>query len=230
MLRISNFVPAGPDWGEGVNKPRLLIADDHKIFVEGLKRLLDADFDIAGVVENGRELVAAAEKLRPDLIVADISMPMLNGIEAVRQIKKARPEIKVVFLTMHPDVAYAASAIKAGGTGYVLKHSAPDELITAIREGLKGRTYVTPLIAGKLLDYYESGSHSGTDTVLRLSSRQREVLQLLAEGHSVKEIATILNISMKTVEYHKYRMMEDLRIKTTAELIRYAAKQGIAEP
>ena len=213
-----------------MTKPRLLIADDHKIFAEGLKRLLNADFDIVGVVEDGRELVAAAEKLRPDVIVVDISMPMLNGIEAVRQIKKVHPEIKVVFLTMHPDVAYAASAFKAGASGYVLKHSAPDELITAIREGLKGRTYVTPLIAGKLLHSYESGSHSEADTVLSLTSRQREVLQLLAEGHSAKEIAAILNISTKTVEYHKYRMMEDLGIKTTAELIRYAVKQGIAEP
>jgi DNA-binding NarL/FixJ family response regulator len=213
-----------------MTKPLLLIADDHKIFAEGLKRLLNADFDIAGVVEDGRELVAAAEKLRPDLIVADISMPMLNGIEAVRQIKKVHSEIKVVFLTMHPDVAYAVSAFKAGASGYVLKNSAPDELITAIREGLKGRSYVTPLIAGKLLHSYQSGSHSETDTVLRLSSRQREVLQLLAEGRSVKEIAAILNISTKTVEYHKYRMMEDLDIKTSAELIRYAVKQGIAEP
>jgi DNA-binding NarL/FixJ family response regulator len=213
-----------------MTKPRLLIADDHKIFAEGLKRLLNADFDIAGVVEDGRELVAAAEKLRPDVIVADISMPMLNGIEAVRQIKKVHPEIKVVFLTMHPDVAYAVSAFETGASGYVLKHSAPDELITAIREGLKGRTYVTPLIAGKLLHSYQSGAHSGTDTVLNLSSRQREVLQLLAEGRSAKEIGAILNISMKTVEYHKYRMMEDLDIKTTAELIRYAVKQGIAEP
>jgi DNA-binding NarL/FixJ family response regulator len=213
-----------------MTKPRLLIADDHKIFAEGLKRLLNADFDIAGVVEDGRELVAAAEKLRPDLIVADISMPMLNGIEAVRQIKKAHPEIKVVFLTMHPDVAYAVSAFKEGASGYVLKSSAPDELVTAIQEGLKGRTYVTPLIAGKLLHSYQSGSHSETDTVLSLSSRKREVLQLLAEGRSVKEIAAILNISPKTVEYHKYRMMEDLDIKTSAELIRYAVKQGIAEP
>jgi DNA-binding NarL/FixJ family response regulator len=213
-----------------MNKPRLLIADDHKIFVAGLKRLLNADFDIAGVVEDGRELVAAAEKLRPDLIIADISMPMLNGIEAVRQIKRKHADIKVVFLTMHPDAAYAVNALKAGGSGYVLKHSAPDELIIAIREGLKGRTYITPLIAGKLLHSYESGSHSRTDTVLSLSSRQREVLQLLAEGHSVKEIAAILNLSMKTVEYHKYRMMDDLGIKTTAELIRYALKQGIAEP
>ena len=213
-----------------MTKPRLLIADDHKIFAEGLKRLLNADFDIVGVVADGRELVAAAEKLRPDVIVVDISMPMLNGIEAVRQIKKVHPEIKVVFLTMHPDAAYAANAFKAGASGYVLKHSAPDELITAIREGLKGRTYVTPLIAGKLLHSYESGSHSEVDTVLSLTSRQREVLQLLAEGHSAKEIAAILNISTKTVEYHKYRMMEDLGIKTAAELIRYAVKQGIAEP
>lgn len=213
-----------------MTKPRLLIADDHKIFAEGLKRLLNADFDIVGVVADGRELVAVAEKLRPDVMVVDISMPMLNGIEAVRQIKKVHPEIKVVFLTMHPDVAYAASAFKAGASGYVLKHSAPDELITAIREGLKGRTYVTPLIAGKLLHSYESGSLSEVDKVLSLTSRQREVLQLLAEGHSAKEIAAILNISTKTVEYHKYRMMEDFGIKTAAELTRYAVKQGIAEP
>jgi DNA-binding NarL/FixJ family response regulator len=213
-----------------MTRPRLLIADDHKIFAEGLKRLLNADFDIVGVVADGRELVAAAEKLRPDVMVVDISMPLLNGIEAVIQIKKVHAEMKVVFLTMHPDVAYAASAFQAGATGYVLKHSAPDELVTAIREGQKGRTYVTPLIAGKLLHAYESGSHSGTDTVLRLSSRQREVLQLLAEGRSAKEIAAILNISAKTVEYHKYRMMDDLGIKTAAELTRYAVKQGIVEP
>jgi DNA-binding NarL/FixJ family response regulator len=215
-----------------MSKPRVLIADDHKIFAEGLKRLLSEDFEIAGVVEDGRQLVDAAEKLHPDAIVADISMPLLNGIDAVRRIKKVHPAIKVVFLTMHPDVAYAVSAFKEGASGYVLKNSAPDELITAIREGLKGRTYVTPLIAGKLLRTYQSGSQLGTETdeSPRLSSRQREVLQLLAEGHSAKEIASILNISTKTVEYHKYRMMEDLGAKTTAELIRYAAKQGVVEP
>jgi len=215
-----------------MGKPRILIADDHKIFAEGLKRLLDSDFEIAGVVEDGRQLVDAAEKLRPDAIVVDISMPLLNGIDAVRRIKKVHPEMKVVFLTMHPDVAYAVNAFKEGASGYVLKNSAPDELITAIREGLKGRTYVTPMIAGKLLRTYQSGSQpgTGTDTPPSLSSRQREVLQLLAEGHSAKEIASILNISTKTVEYHKYRMMEDLGSKTTADLIRYAVKQGIAEP
>ena len=213
-----------------MNKPRVLIADDHKIFAEGLKRLLKEDFDIVGVVADGRQLVAAAEKLRPDVIVVDISMPMLNGIDAVQQIKKVQPAIKAVFLTMHPDVAYAVRAFKEGASGYVLKNAVPDELITAIREGLKGKTYVTPMIAGKLMRAYESGSQTQIeiDTVLKLSSRQREVLQLLAEGHSVKEIAFILNISSKTVEYHKYRMMEDLDAKTTADLIRFAVKQGIA--
>jgi DNA-binding NarL/FixJ family response regulator len=213
-----------------MSRPRVLIADDHKIVVEGLKRMLEFDFDIAGTVEDGRELVTAAEKLHPDVIVADISMPMLNGIEAVQKIKKGHEEIKVVFLTMHPDVAYAMSAFKAGASGYVLKHSAPDELVTAIREALQGRTYVTPLIAGKLLQSYEEGAHRRADTVSNLTPRQREVLQLLAEGHSVKEVATILNISVKTVEYHKYRMMEDLGIKTMAELIGYAVKHGITAP
>ena len=213
-----------------MRKSRVLIADDHKIFAEGLKRLLKEDFDIVEVVADGRQLVAAAEKLRPDVIVVDISMPMLNGIDAVQQIKKVQPAIKAVFLTMHPDVAYAVRAFKEGASGYVLKNAVPDELITAIREGLKGKTYVTPMIAGKLMRAYESGSQTQIeiDTVLKLSSRQREVLQLLAEGHSVKEIAFILNISSKTVEYHKYRMMEDLDAKTTADLIRFAVKQGIA--
>jgi DNA-binding NarL/FixJ family response regulator len=213
-----------------MSKPRVLIADDHRIFAEGLKRLLKEDFDIVEVVADGRQLIAAAEKLRPDAIVADISMPMLNGIDAVQQIKKVQPAIKVVFLTMHPDVAYAVRAFKEGASGYVLKNAAPDELITAIREGLKGKTYVTPMIAGKLLRAYESGSPTQIeiDAARNLSSRMREVLQLLAEGHSIKEIASILNISAKTVEYHKYRMMEELGAKTMADLIRFAVKNGLS--
>jgi DNA-binding NarL/FixJ family response regulator len=211
-------------------RPRVLIADDHKIVVEGLKKMLQPDFDIAGTVEDGRELITAVEKHHPDVIIADISMPMLNGIDAVRQIKKVHKTIKVVFLTMQLDVAYAVSAFKAGASGYVLKHSAPDELVTAIHEVLKGRTYVTPLIAGKLLEAYEEGGHSQADTARSLTPRQREVLQLLTEGYSTKEIATILNISLKTVEYHKYRMMEDLGIKSSAELVRYAVKHGIETP
>jgi DNA-binding NarL/FixJ family response regulator len=211
-------------------RPRVLIADDHKIVLEGLTKILHADFDVAGTVEDGRELVAAAEKLRPDVIVVDISMPMLNGIEAVRQIKKAHEAIKVVFLTMHLEAAYAVSAFEAGASGYVLKHSAPDELATAIHEALEGRTYVTPLIAGKLQQANEKGGHRQTDGAPSLTSRQREVLQLLAEGYSVKEIGTILHISLKTVEYHKYKMMEDLGIKSLAELVRYAVKHGVTAP
>ena len=213
-----------------MSRPRVLIADDHKIVVEGLKKMLLPDFDIAGAVEDGRELVTSAEKLRPDVIVVDISMPMLNGIDAVRQIKKVNEAIKVVFLTMHLDIAYAVSAFKAGASGYVLKHSAPDELLTAIHEVLKGRTYVTPLIAGKLLQAYEEGGNRPTDTGHNLTPRQREVLQLLTEGYSVKEIATILNISLKTVEYHKYRMMEGLGIKSLAELIRHSVNHGVETP
>ena len=211
-------------------RPRVLIADDHKIVVEGLKKMLQHDFDIAGTVEDGRELITSVEKHHPDVIIADVSMPMLNGIDAVRQIKKVHKTIKVVFLTMQLDVAYAVSAFKVGASGYVLKHSAPDELVTAINEALKGRTYVTPLIAGKLIEAYEEGDHTQIDTARSLTPRQREVLQLLAEGYSAKEIATILNISLKTVEYHKYRMMEDLGIKTLAELVRYAVKHGIETP
>ena len=213
-----------------MSRARVLIADDHKIVTEGLKKLLGPEFDIVGAVENGRELVKAVQTVRPDVIVADISMPGINGIEAVLQIKKIYKEIKVVFLTMHPDVAYAASAFKAGASGYVLKHSAPDELVTAIHAALQGKTYVTPLIAGKLLQHYEEQSSGNTEKLPVLSHREREVLRLLAEGHSAKEIASILDVSVKTVEYHKYRMMESLGIKTLAELIRYAVKKGISAP
>src|SRR5512139_4071895 len=161
-----------------MTRPRVLIADDHKIVIEGLKRILEPDFDIAGTVEDGRELVTAAERLHPDVIVADISMPRLNGIEAVQQIKKAHKQIKVVFLTMHPDVSYAMKAFEAGASGYVLKHSASDELVTAIREVLKGRTYVTSLIAGELMQFYKEGTHLQAETFSGLTSRQTEVLQL----------------------------------------------------
>jgi DNA-binding NarL/FixJ family response regulator len=209
-----------------MNKPRILIADDHKIVVAGLKRLLDTDFNIAGIVEDGRELVSAAKELRPDVIIADISMPMLNGIEAVSQIKKSDNKVKIVFLTMHPDVAYAVNAFKAGASGYVLKHSAPDELVTAIREALKGNTYVTPLIAGKLLQASGDEAKYRGDVFDKFTPRQREVLQLLVEGHSVKQIAAILNVSIKTVEYHKYRMMEDLDLHSVDELVKYALQKG----
>jgi DNA-binding NarL/FixJ family response regulator len=208
-------------------KKRMLLADDHKIVLEGLRSLLEPEYEIVGAVEDGRELLAKAEELCPDVIIADISMPKLNGIEAVSQIKKTDSQIKVIFLTMHPDVSYAKRAFEAGASGYVLKHSASTELITAIEEALKGRTYVTPMIAGELMQFYKKETYIKDDITKKLTPRQREVLQLLAEGHSAKEIASILNISTRTVEFHKYRMMEKLNINTTAELVQYAIKQGI---
>lgn len=210
-----------------MKKPRVLLADDHKIVIEGLKSLLRDEFEIVGSVEDGRALVEQASTLYPDVIVADISMPQLNGIEAARQIKKIDKNIKIVFLTMHQDATYAANAFEAGASGFVLKHSASSELIRAIREAIKGRTYVTPLIAGDLIYTYQEGGSPEKNLFKKMSPRQREVLQLLAEGKSAKEIASILNISTRTVEFHKYRMMEQLNIKTNAELLRYAIKHGI---
>ena len=154
-------------------------------------------------------------------------MPQLNGIEAARQIKKTDKNIKIVFLTMHPDATYAANAFEAGASGFVLKHSASSELITAIHEAIKGRTYVTPLIAGDLIRTYQEGGSPEKDLFKKISPRQREILQLLAEGKSGKEIASVLSISARTVEFHKYRMMEQLNIKTSAELVQYAVKHGI---
>ena len=210
-----------------MKRTRVLLADDHKIILNGLRSLLESEFELVGKVEDGRALVSAAEKLRPDVIVVDISMPLLNGIEAVRQIKKIDPQVKVVFLTMHPDVTYAIRAFEVGASGYVLKHSASSELLTAIHEAIKGRTYVTPMIAGELVQSYKEGSHHQPDENQQLTQRQREILQLLAEGASVKEISEILKISPRTVEFHKYTLMSKLKLKTTAALVQYAIKHGI---
>lgn len=199
------------------------------MLAEALKRLLEDHFEPVEIVADGRALLAAAEALKPDVIVADISMPLLNGIDAVKQIKKTQKDVKIVFLTMHPDVTYAASAFEAGASGYVVKHSAPSELITAINAALAGRQYVTPLIAQELTEYNRDRSHGEHDALKRLTPRQREVLQLLAEGRSAKEIAAILNISSRTVEFHKYRMMEELGTKTATELVRFAIKHGLVE-
>ncbi len=212
-----------------MGRARVLLADDHRIVAEGLRALLEPEFELVGIVEDGRAMLDSAEKLRPDVVVVDVSMPLLNGIEAVRQLKKKNKDIAVVFLTMHVDVTYAASAFEAGASGYVLKHSAPSELITAISSALKGRTYITPLLAGELLQFHKQKPQDQSDKGEKLTMRQREVLQLLAEGRSVKEIARILDISSRTVEFHKYSMMEVLGLKTSAELVRFAVKHGIVD-
>jgi len=211
-----------------MNRTRVLLADDHKIVLDGLKSLLEPEFELVGTVGDGRALVSAVEQLHPDVIVVDISMPLLNGIEAVRQIKKLDKQVKVVFLTMHPDVTYAIRAFEAGASGYVLKHSAASELLTAIHEAIKGRTYVTPMIAGELVQAYQGGTYGQTEEAQQLTQRQREILQLLVEGNSAKEIANLLNISPRTVEFHKYNMMSKLELKSLSALIQYAIKNGFA--
>ncbi len=208
-----------------MNRPRVLLADDHRIVAEGLRSLLEPQFDLVGVVEDGRAMIDAARELRPDVIVADIAMPHLNGLDALAKLKSEDPKVRVVFLTMHGELAYARRALAEGAAGFVLKHSAPAELVTAIRTALEGKTYVTPSMAGDL--FRSSARDPGAEPVETLTPRQREILQLLAQGRSAKEIAAVLDISTRTVEFHKYRMMEILGLRTTAELVHFAIKHGI---
>ncbi len=210
-------------------RPRVLLADDHRLVAEGLRSLLVADFDLVGVVEDGRALVEAVDALRPDVVVADIAMPRMNGIEALVELRRGGNEVPVVFLTMHRDAAYARRALDAGASGYVLKHSAPAELVAAIRAALKGMTYLTPQVAGDVLESLKAGPEKGSDPVASLTPRQRQVLQLLAEGKSAKEIASSLGISARTVEFHKYQVMETLDLHTNAELTHFAIKNGLVE-
>jgi len=210
-----------------VSRPRVLLADDHRVVSEGLKHVLADDFELVGMVEDGRALVASAKKLRPDVIVADITMPNLNGIEAMAQLKKDNPHVKVVFLTMHQDPAYARRALEAGAVGFVVKHSAPAELIMAVHAALKGQTFITPALASEVLRRAQHDPLDMHDSDQLLTPRQREILQLLAEGHSAKAIAVTLAISARTVEFHKYQMMEAHGLHTTAELIHFAIKHGI---
>jgi DNA-binding NarL/FixJ family response regulator len=210
-----------------MRKTRILLADDHQIVLEGLKNLLEPEFEIVGTVEDGRALVAEALRLHPDVIVVDISMPLLNGIEAVRQIKKIDERSKIIFLTMHPDVTYATSAFDAGASGYVLKNSASRELVTAIKEAVQGKTYVTPIIAGELIQTYQNSRAGEISIDKKLTDRQKEILHLVVEGYSAKEIANMLSISPRTVETHKYNMMQELNLKTTADLIKFAIKNNL---
>jgi DNA-binding NarL/FixJ family response regulator len=212
-----------------MSRKRVLLADDHTIFHEGLAKLLSPHYDIVGRVADGRALVEAAAELMPDLIVADISMPQLNGIEAIREMKGAGADARVVLLTMHEDPEYAIEAFNAGALGYVVKHSASSELLSALEEALNGRMYVTPRVAKEVFSRL-SGANSASAAVNREPTpRQREVLQLLAKGCSAKEIARRLDVSQRTVEHHKYNMMAQMGIKTTAGLIQYAVKRGLID-
>jgi DNA-binding NarL/FixJ family response regulator len=214
-----------------MTKPRILIADDHAIVLAGLCKLVEADGEgeVVGTVEDGRALVEEAQKLRPDIILLDISMPLLNGLDAARQIGKLMPECKLIMLTMHASPTYAAEAFKAGVSGYLIKRSAASELKYAIQAVLRGQHYMTPLITKDVL---ASALHPPEGTARKrppatLTSRQREVLQLVAEGKGTKEIASLLKISVKTVEFHKFRIMDELDLHSTAELTKYAIAEGL---
>ena len=207
-------------------RTKVLLADDHAMVVEGLAALLKDRFDLVGTVGDGSALIEAARKLRPDVIVADMAMPVLSGLEALRRLKAAKSAAKVIILTMHPDAELATEAFRAGASGYVLKLSAGEELVTAIQEVVQGRTYLTPLITKDVISRL---TEPAPKAAVKLSPRQREVLRLIAEGRRMKEIAAILQLSTRTVETHKYEMMRSLGVESTAELVRYAIQIGLVE-
>jgi DNA-binding NarL/FixJ family response regulator len=203
---------------------RLLIADDHQLVAEACKGLLEPEFQVIGIVRDGRTLIKAAQSLKPDMILVDIAMPHLNGLDASEQLKRKLPSAKVVFLTMNTAPEVAAEAFRRGASAYVLKHSAAEELLTAIRKVARGESYLSPLIAKETVTFLISqGRLSATDK--QITKRQSEILQLLAEGMSMKQVAAELDLKPGTVAFHKYRMMEALGVKTNAELLEYAIKR-----
>ena len=212
-----------------MKKPRVLMADDHSMILAGLRKLVEGECEVVGTVEDGRALVEAAQKLRPDLILLDISMPLLNGLEATRQLTKLVPESKVIILTMHASPTYATEAFQAGASGYLLKRSAASELNQAIQSVLQGRQYLTPLITKDVLDsvFKPSTGERGTPASTALTPRQREVLQLVAEGNTNQQIGKRLNINTRTVETHRAHVMDKLKLQNQAELVQYAAKWGL---
>ena len=210
-----------------MQRATVLLADDHAIVAEGLASLLQGEFALVGTVANGSELLEAARRLRPDLIVTDLAMPGLSGLEALRQLKAEGIAARVVVLTMHANAHVAAEVLRAGASGFVVKHAAGQELIAALHAVLRGRRYVNPDMADEVLATLAEPAAPGAGT---LTPRQRDVVRLLAEGRTMKEVAATLGVSPRTVETHKYQSMEALRLKTTAELIRYALEHGLTTP
>jgi len=210
-----------------VPRATVLLADDHAILLEGLVTLLQREFTLAGTVTDGARLIDAARKLRPDVIVTDLAMPGMSGLEALHRLKADKIPAKVIFLTMHADAQLAAEALQAGASGFVVKHAAGKELVAAIHEALRGGTYVTPQLSSGVLHRLAEHGPAGAGP---LTARQREVVSLLAAGRTMKEVAATLGLSPRTVETHKYQIMETLGLKTTADLIRYAMDHGLAEP
>jgi DNA-binding NarL/FixJ family response regulator len=211
-----------------MSKARVLIADDHALVAEGLKSLLEDHYEIVGISPNGRRLLVDALALKPDVIVLDVGMPELNGIDAAVQLTKLLPDAKLVFVTQQIDIKYLRAAFRAGGVCYVAKQSASEELLIAMKRALAGSIYVTPLLANSLPNLSLQELRQSSDVFAKeLTPRQREVLQLVAEGRTIKEISASLTISPKTVEFHKNALMNEIGLRTTAELTRYAISRGI---
>jgi DNA-binding NarL/FixJ family response regulator len=208
--------------------PRLILADDHTILAEAFRKLLEPHCEVVGIVSDGRALVEIASQLKPDVIIVDISMPLMNGLEAGIRLKELIPTSKLIFLTMNEDPDLAVEAIRSGASGYLLKSSAAEELIRAIQLVLKGKTYITPVIAQEMEKAFINNLNAGPKARAKnLTPRQREVVELLAEGKSMKEIASVLNVTPRTIAFHKYRVMRELNLKTSADLIQFAIKARI---
>jgi DNA-binding NarL/FixJ family response regulator len=209
-----------------MNRTRILLADDHTLLVEAIASLLEPEFEVAGVFRDGRALLDAVCELNPDLVVMDISMPILNGLDTGRRLREMRPRLRLIYLTMSDDPDLAAEAFRLGASGYVLKTCASTELVQAIREALRGRCYVTPQVTKGMVGSFVQNAMRNKQPH-KLTLRQREVLQLLAEGRSMKEVASLLEITPRTVAFHKYTMMEHLHINSNAELVHFAVKNSI---
>jgi DNA-binding NarL/FixJ family response regulator len=209
------------------SRSRILIADDHTLVAELCRKLLETEFDVVGTVSDGRALVRAAGELKPDVVVVDVAMPVLNGLDAGRQVKEMLPAVKLIFLTMNPDIEVAAEAFRRGAHGYLLKTCAAAELVLAVRDVLRGKSFMSPILPRDTVNFLRKQDKKMVNEDDRLTQRQREVLQLLAEGKVMKEVSNILHMSTRTVAYHKYRMMEVLGAKSTAELVKYAIRNHI---
>jgi len=209
------------------SRPRIVIADDHTLVADLCRKLLETEFQVVGTVSNGRAMVRAAADLKPDAIVVDVAMPILNGLDAGQQVKEIAPAVKLIFLTMNNDIELAAEAFRRGASGYLLKTCAASELVMAVHEVLRGRSYMSKSLRKDDVNYLRRTEAKLVEEDERLTERQREVLQLLAEGKVMKEIADILNMTTRTVAFHKYRMMEALGAKSNAELVRYAVRHHI---
>jgi DNA-binding NarL/FixJ family response regulator len=212
-----------------VAKPKILLADDHTLVAEAFKRLLEPEFEVVGTVADGRALLRAAPELKPDVVLVDLNMPLLNGLDASEQLKQSSPQIKIIVLTMNEDPDIAAETMDKWASGYLLKKSAGSELLKAVRDVLRGGRYVTPALNQAVM-HRMGRDPRGLDTTRSLTPRQREVLQLLAEGHTMKEAAAILHVATRTVAFHKYRIMQDFGLENNSELLRFAMKQGLVHP